>query len=86
MVEAKYIIASRNMNGETHTEVSGDLLDAMAKQMGMLVGASGETMVKMVESDLEIVKKDLSINGKHRICNDEEEVYIFLLPEKERMR
>ena len=83
-----FCVVSRNINDETKTIVCDDLITACANQLGMLVGEPNLDICKelLKVDDVQTVVDNLNNVGRDRLCNDEEEVYIFLLPSKDKMR
>ena len=87
MIKQKFIIVSRNINNEIKVEVCKDFLDVCATQLGLLVGSDKEIAKNFInEENAMQIKKHLEQFGRDRVANDEEEVYIFLLPEQSKMR
>ena len=82
-----FCIVSHNIDEETNVKmVCGDFIEACATQLSMLVGAPVEICKPMLkEEDILTIKKNLETQGRDRISNDEEEVYIFWIPGREVM-
>ena len=83
-----FCIVSRDLDNETKvTMVCDDFIEACATQLSMLVGAPVEMCKATIKEETVLeIKKNLETVGRDRLCNDEEEVYIFLIPARERMR
>ena len=86
-MQNQFIIVSRNIHEDIKTKVCDNFMDACAEQMAMLVGAPAELVKTMLkESDILQTKENLERYGRDRICNDEEEAYIFLISGRDKMR
>ena len=83
-----FCIVSHNIDEETDVKmVCGDFIEACATQLSMLVGAPVEICKAMLKKeDILTIKKNLETQGRDRISNDEEEVYIFWIPGRDVMR
>ena len=83
-----FCIVSRNINEETSTTmVCDDFIEACATQLAVLVGASVDMCKPMLKKeDIEAIKKNLETQGRDRLSNDEEEVYMFWIPGRDAMR
>lgn len=69
------------------TEPTTDLKEALATQLAMLVGCPIEVASLQLSDEIILdARACLTQYGKYRICNDEEEVYIFSIPAKETFR
>ena len=86
-MEQIFIIAQRNLEDEIHIETEKDLTTAIAKQKALLVGAPVEMVRPLInEKEINEVLANLNRMGRDRLCNDEEEVYLFFLPKRNVMR
>ncbi|MBQ6134303.1 MAG: hypothetical protein IJI65_09140 [Lachnospiraceae bacterium] len=83
-----FCIVSRNLDDETKvTMVCDDFIEACATQLSMLVGAPVEMCKPILKEEAILeIKKNIETTGRDRLCNDEEEVYIFWMPSREKIR
>ena len=82
-----FVIVSRGINDSVKTVVVDDFVEACATQLGILTGVSADiAKVTLKSEDIETVKDNLEKYGRDRLANDEEEVYIFLMPKRDKMR
>ena len=78
----KHIIVSHNEDDEVDVKETDNFYVACAMQMATLIGSDVETCLPIVRNkkeDLKAILNHLLTDGKDRLCNDEEEVYIFLM-------
>ena len=78
----RYVVVSRNLDGELRVKETDNFYVACAMQMAMLAGTDVKVCMSLVKDkpeDLKTVFKNLLEDGRDRVANDEEEVYIFLL-------
>ena len=82
-----FVVVSRNIDEEVKTVVCEDFIEACATQAGMLVGMPADVVKNILKKE-EILqfKENIEKVGRDRLANDEEEVYIFWLPERSSMR
>ena len=83
----QFIIVSRNIDGDIKSKICDDLIDACAIQLAFITRTE-YFMIKetLKQEDINTVINNLNTYGRDRLANDEEEVYIFLLPARERIR
>ena len=83
-----FCIVSRNINEETSTTmICDDFIAACATQLSVLVGVPVDICKSILKTeDIEAIKKNLETRGIDRLSNDEEEVFIFLIPGRDVMR
>ena len=82
-----FVVVSRNTDEEVKTVVCEDFVEACATQAGLLVGMPADVMKNLLKrDDILQIKDNLEKNGRDRLANDEEEVYIFWMPERKAMR
>ena len=88
MAEQIFILAHRELNGEVYIETEKDFITAVAKQKALLVGLTDVNFQKSIltKEELEEIARELKLNNRCRMCNDEEEVVLFYLPKRETMR
>ena len=82
-----FVVVSRNIDEEVKNVVCEDFIEACATQAGMLVGMPADVVKNILKKE-EILqsKENIEKVGRDRLANDEEEVYIFWLPERSSMR
>ena len=68
--------------------IEEDVITAILKQKGLIVEIDDLSILKTITTTEEINKAIVTLNknGKDRIYNDEEEYYIFFLPERDKLR
>lgn len=82
-----FVVVSRNIDEEVKTVVCEDFIEACAAQAGLLVGMPADVMKNLLKKDdILQIKDNLEKVGRDRLANDEEEVYIFWIPERKVMR
>lgn len=87
MVEQRFVVIQRNRNNEINTFVSDNLVDAVALQKALLVGAPvGIVKPTITEKEIDAVVVNLNKFHQDRLATDEEEVLLVLLPKRESMR
>ena len=87
MVEQRFVVIQRNRNNEINTFVSDNLVDAVASQKALLVGAPvGIVKPTITEKEIDTIVVNLNKFHQDRLATDEEEVLLVLLPKRESMR
>ena len=82
-----FVVVSRNIDKEVKTVVCEDFIEACATQAGMLVGMPVDVVKNILKKEEILqIKENIEKVGRDRLANDEEEVYIFWLPERSSMR
>jgi len=82
-----FVIVSRDINDSVKTVVVDDFVEACATQLGIITGVPSDiAKATLKNNDIEAVKGNLEKYGRDRLANDEEEVYIFLMPGRDKMR
>lgn len=87
-VKNMFVVVSRNMDEEVRSMITDDFMTACAMQLDMLVGINELDLCKALinPETYESIADNLNKYGRDRICNDEEEVYIFFLCGRKVMR
>ena len=87
MVEQRFLVIQRNLDNEINTFVSDNLVDAVASQKALLVGAPvGIVKPTITEKEIDTIVVNLNKFHQDRLATDEEEVLLVLLPKRESMR
>ena len=87
MEEWFVIVAHTIDNCLGQAEPTTDLKEALAIQLAMLIGCPVEVAALQLSDEIiSDARNCLTQYGRYRICNDEEEVYIFSIPAKETFR
>jgi len=68
-------------------EPTTDFKEALAIQLAMLVGCPVEVAAFQLDDEIILDARNcLTQYGRYRVCDDEEEIYIFSIPAKETFR
>ena len=87
MEEWFVIVAHTSENCLGLAEPTTDLEEALAIQLAMLIGCPVEVAALQLSDEIILDAKNcLNEYGRYRICNDEEEVYIFSIPARDTFR
>ena len=87
-----FIIVHRKLDGFQKIYTTEDVMEAMAMQKAFIItdDPSSEILhlakTTIKEAEFNAIIGNLKTIGRDRVSNDEEEVYIFYCPGRERMR